>query len=253
MALSDPVRHCRVKLICMVIRLLKKYFLYGILLSHTVLAAQPITDYLLKPSGRYGVSFKDLHWVNSNVCPDPNFSKRNKNDFSSGNKKYCHELMVRIYYPITSKNYNGAPYYRPLIKTEQDILKTKFGVKTKDIETLSGLKSHTIENTPIIKNTKFPVLLFISGLGGVAQLYENMITELVSHGYIIVGINSVFINGDIILPNNRIVSMVDPQSWDIVTQKTIPILEQDIAFIYKQIHKATQDVVFKSMDLKHNG
>lgn len=217
------------------------------------MAGQPLTDYLLMPTGKYGVSFKDLHWVNNTICPDPNFSKRQEKDFSSDNTKHCHELMVRIYYPVSLKDYSGVPYYRPTINTEQNILKTKPGVKSEDIEQLLLLKSHTTENASIVQNAQFPVVLFISGLGGVAQLYENMITELVSQGYIVVGINSVFINGDIILPNNRIVSMIDPQSWDVVAQKTIPILERDIVFVYKKIRDTAQDNVFKSMDLKHIG
>lgn len=47
--------------------------------------------------------------------------------------------------------------------------------------------------------------------------------------------------------------MINPQSWDVVTQKTIPIMEQDIGFVYKKIHDTTQDAVFKSMDLKYIG
>ncbi|KTD78563.1 Predicted dienelactone hydrolase [Legionella steigerwaltii] len=235
------------------IALFKKYFLYSILLSHLAMAGHPLTDYLLKPTGKYGVSFKDLHWVNDAVCPDPNFSEKREKDFTLDNKKHCHELMVRIYYPVRLKDYGGVPYYPPIIYAEQNILKTKPGVKPEDIEKLSLLKSHTTENAPIVKKAQFPVVLFISGLGGVVQLYENLITELVSQGYIVVGINSVFVNGDILLPNNRIVSMVDPQSWDVVTQKTIPILERDIAFVYKRIHDTAQDDVFKSMDLHHIG
>ncbi|MBN9226690.1 MULTISPECIES: hypothetical protein [Legionella] len=118
------------------ITVFKKYFLYSILFSYTVMAGQPLTDYLLKPTGKYGVSFKDLHWVNNTICPDPNFSKRQEKDFSSDNTKHCHELMVRIYYPVSLKDYSGVPYYRPTINTEQNILKTKPGVKSEDIGSL---------------------------------------------------------------------------------------------------------------------
>ena len=161
--------------------------------------------------------------------------------------------MIRIYYPTPSETYRGTPYYQPIINAEQRVLKTKPSVKREDIKKLAQLKSHTVENAPIVKNARFPVVLLISGLGGVAQLYENLITQLVSHGYIVVGINSMFINGDIIFPNNKIVSMADVQSWDVVTKKTIPVLEEDISFVYKKIHDTAQDIVFNSMDLKHIG
>lgn len=237
----------------MVRLILNSIFMGCITFSHITNAAQPIVDYLAKPSGKYGVAFKELHWINDSICPDPNFSKKHQKDFSPGNEKYCHELMIRIYYPTPLKTYRGTPYYQPIINAEQRALKAKPSVKREDIEKLAQLKSHTVENAPIVKKVRFPVVLFISGLGGVSQLYENFITQLVSHGYIVVGINSVFINGDIVLPNNKIVSMVEAQSWDVVTKKIIPVLEQDIAFVYKKIHDTAQDVVFKSMDLKHIG
>lgn len=112
--------------------------------------------------------------------------------------------MIRIYYPTPLKTYRGTPYYQPIINAEQRALKAKPSVKREDIEKLAQLKSHTVENASIVKKVRFPVVLFISGLGGVAQLYENFITQLVSHGYIVVGINSAFINGDIVLPNNKL-------------------------------------------------
>lgn len=228
-------------------------FLYAILFSHVAMASQPITDYLLKPTGQYGVAFKDLHWINKNICPDPNFSKKNKEYFSSNNKKYCHELMVRIYYPTTFKTNANTPYYRPIVDAEQNTLKKISTIKLEDIKQLAQLKSNTTENSPIVKNIQFPVILFISGLGGQTQLYENVITQLVSNGYIVVGINAAFVSGDILLPNNKVVSMAEVKNWDVVAKKTFPILEQDISFVYEKIHEAAQDPVFKSMDLKHIG
>lgn len=219
--------------------------------THAGLAGQPKHDYLLKPTGKYGVAFKDIHWIDGSNCPDPNFSQ-NQNDFSANNKQYCHEIMVRIYYPTPFKTYNGTAYYKPAILAEQNALRAKH-LKYENIEKLSRLKSHTIENAPIIKNVQFPILLFISGLGGQVQLYENLITELVSHGYIVVGINSMFINGDIALPNDKIISTIDVQSWNVATTKIIPILERDVEFVYKKIHDKSQNALFNSMDLKHIG
>jgi hypothetical protein len=238
----------------MTIKILNSAGLFCILFSHIATASQPITDYLLKPTGQYNVAFKEIHWVNNTICPDPNYSKANQKNFSSGNKKYCHELMIRVYYPTTfNPHAGGSPYYRPLVSVEQNILKTIPGMKQEDVEQLGQLKSHTIENAPVVKRKKFPVILFISGLGGQTQLYENTITQLVSHGYIVVGINSVFINGDILLPNNTVASTTEVQKWDVVSKTTLPVLEQDISFVYKKIHEPAQDPVFKSMDLKHIG
>ncbi|HAT2116453.1 TPA: hypothetical protein I8025_000240 [Legionella pneumophila] len=216
-------------------------------------ANQPLTDYLLRPSGKYGVAFKDIHWINNTICPDPYFSKKNQKNFSSENKKYCHELMVRIYYPTSIKKGPETPYYQPIIATEQNTLKSIPTVKMKDIEQLSQIKSYTIENAPIVKKKSFPVVLLISGLGGQSQLYENLITQLVSEGYIVLGINSVFINGDIALPNSKVISPKFVDSWDEVSKTIFPVLESDISFVYKKIHHISATDVFRAMDLNHIG
>ena len=58
---------------------------------------QNMDSYLVKPTGQYNVTFKDYHWINKNICPDPNFNGHNQDDFSPDNKSFCRELMLRIY------------------------------------------------------------------------------------------------------------------------------------------------------------
>lgn len=227
--------------------------IYGLLFSYSSLAKSPFTHYLLKPTGQYAVAFKDLHLVNHNSCPDLNSSKANQDDFSPENKKHCHEIMLRIYYPSNSKAHYDTPYYLPIINTELNTLKTLPAIKSVDLKQIGSLKSNANEEQPIVQDTQFPVVLFISGLGGQIQFYENVITQLVSHGYIVIGINSVFINGDIILPNKKVVSTIGVQNWNVVNEKTIPQLEQDISFVYEKIREPRFNPLFKSMDLKHIG
>lgn len=228
-------------------------FLFSIFFSHSITAHKPIVNYLLKPTGEYGVAFHDLHWINPSLCPDPNSPQASANDFSSDNKKHCHELMIRIYYPTPFKINLGTPYYPPMITAEQNRLKAIPTVKPTELKQLSQIRSHTLENGPIVKNKKFPVVLFISGSGGQVQFYENIITQLVSNGTIVVGINSVFINGDIALPNGKVISTNFANSWDGVSKTIFPVLESDISFVYKSIHNPSSNDVFKAMDLNHIG
>jgi hypothetical protein len=109
----------------MTIKILNSAGLFCILFTHIATASQPITDYLLKPTGQYNVAFKGIHWVNNTICPDPNYSKANQKNFSSGNKKYCHELNKESI-SITHAKYaegngdfnNAAPFiFQVMIKT----------------------------------------------------------------------------------------------------------------------------------------
>ena len=49
-------------------------------------------SYLSKPTGRYGVGFQNFHWINTNICPDPNYNGKNNDDFSQNNKEFCHGI-----------------------------------------------------------------------------------------------------------------------------------------------------------------
>lgn len=82
-------------------------------------------------------------------------------------------------------------------------------------------------------------------------MYENIITQMVSNGYIVIGINSLLISGDAAFPGNRVVSMAEVDNWNVVARKTLPTLEQAIEFVYKKIHDEAQDAVFAPMDLNH--
>lgn len=232
--------------------ILNSILLCCITFSHVIMATQ-VNNFLLRPSGKYGIAFEDLHWINKNLCPDPQFSEKNKNDFSPDNKQYCHELMVRIYYPTVLNSYAASPYYRPTIEANQNSLRSVPGIKSKYIDELALLKSHTIKNAAPVENEKFPVVIFSPGFGVQTQLYENIITELVSHGFIVIGINSLFIDGDIELPDGHVVHTVVPNNNDEAAARVIPVLEQDISFVYNKIHIKSQDILFKSMDLKHIG
>lgn len=226
--------------------------LVSISLNDSVWAYSSVNNFLLQPSGEYSIAYEDLHWINNNICPDPQMSNVNESEFSQANIQHCHELMIRLYYPTAKSNDVGSLYYHPTVEVEQATLSAIDGVKKEHIEQLSQLKSHTTKNAPPVLNEKFPVILFSPGFGVQTQLYENIITELVSHGFIVVGINAVLINGDIELPNSRVINTI-PHIADEVAEKIMPMLEQDIAFVYSNIHAKTQHPVFKAMDVDNIG
>lgn len=212
-------------------------------------------SYLSQPTGQYQVGFRDFHWINQNTCPDFNYNGKNSSDFSIANKKYCHEILARIYYPSASKNRLGSPYYPPYIKSEQESFKKIPSVSQDNIRKLSRLRSFSIENDEIIKGKKFPVLLFSPGLGFSAQMYENIITELVSHGYIVIGIGTPFINL-VELPNNHIIKTVEiksPASRE-QEQKLVDLSSQDFIYVFEKIHSLhNSNLLFSMMDLSHIG
>ena len=67
-------------------------------------------------------------------------------------------------------------------------------------------------------------------------MYENSITNLVSHGYVVVGINNLFINGYTALENGHIVSVTT--DYSIQTKLNMRVyLQKNGEFIYNKIFR----------------
>lgn len=141
------------------------------------------TTYLAKPSGPYGVGFKDYHYINTAICPDPNYIPNvNESNFSPGNQggsgtNFCHEIMARIYYPINSTiTSTTTPYYPPRVLQLQDSLDGAPGITESQIATLPATLWSWSESQMSITNNKLPVILFSPGAETPAQGYEDYIT-----------------------------------------------------------------------------
>ena len=236
---------------------MKKLFLTTIAALSTFVCAtqaqelqQPVQDptYLVKPSGQYSIGYHDLFWVNGTLnsngqyeCPnnqDPYYTGQNKDDFAPDNQTdFCREVVLRIYYP-TQKNNEVGNSYPPLYQFDVDLINTPNFPMTpeKRKELIDGLvlKSYAIENKPIINDKIFPLLFFTPGFSGDVEMYENSITHLVSNGYIVVGINNLFVNGYIALENGHIV----PSTTDYSSTSRLQMrdyMQKNEEFVYNNI------------------
>jgi hypothetical protein len=206
-------------------------------------------NYLSKPTGQYRIGFEDFHWINKDVCPDPIGS--NKYDFSPENKNRCHEVMVRIYYP-TIQSQPRSFYYKPFVEWQkQEFLKQVPAISKEQLDQFSLMRSFSIEKAEIVKGKKFPILFFSPGGGYPAQAYENFITELVSHGYIVVGINTPFVNfaalanGHLIMSGSeKIKNKADMEAL------SVPLQLSDLTYVFKRVRNLSFSNAF---DLHHIG
>ena len=196
-------------------------------------------EYLSRPEGKYSVSFKDFHWINNHRCPDDFYIKgKNETDFSKENQsKFCREIMTRIYYPSAEKlsNQKRVYYYSPMIKAQENFIDNLNipNLSRKEINTLSEIKSFTMENKSYVKNKSFPILLFNPGYGCDFQIYENILTDIVSHGYIVIAINNTFISQAIQFPDGRTVKIASDVDLSI-KQEDDSVLS-DIVFVRNKI------------------
>jgi len=236
-----------------------RYFILSILLSlpqicmAANISSKNIPDFLFKPTGQYNIGVKNFYWINQNLCPDPLFSENNIKDFRPSNKNHCHEIMVKIYYPAIAKDQQRNTYQPAKYQIME--LTEKTSIPKEQIKQFSQIKSFSIQNAKIVTRKKFPVILFSPGLGYPSQMYENIITNLVSHGYIVIGINTPFIslvelsNGHIINP----IEIKSPISRD-DAEKFVKIPVQDIIFALEKIHALqNSNSLFAAMKLNRIG
>lgn len=110
-------------------------------------------------------------------------------------------LMYKVWYPSEEvvSSLKSEPY---LDQAGREGFATKYGLPANALNYLDRVETNVYEGLPIAQGT-FPVLIFSHGYGSNAYGYYSLLTELVSHGYIIINMNhtfeslgSTFPNGD---------------------------------------------------------
>ena len=210
-------------------------------------------NYLEKPTGEYKVGFQDFRVVhgvlNSGIysCQEKDLfyiKGKNESDFGQDNQtSFCRENMVRVYYPTyneAAKPYEN--YYLPTINDLQNMIRTAKvpGITESDLKNLENIKTFSVKNATIV-DKKFPVLIFDPGAGTSVQLYGNLISEIVSQGYIVVGINNTFVDGSLLFPDGRIVHTDNTASISTADNSVF----SDILFVRKILN--TNNNIFSNL------
>jgi len=220
--------------------------------------------YLLKPTGKRGVSAIELTITNPNSCPDtlcavdggdPTCNSHITDFDVTSNPKLCHAMNLRVSYPTNGTVQLGDPYYPPKLRKYHDFLKKIQpnipGLSDEMIEPILKMRSYSTENLPIMPG-KFPVIFLAPGHGEPSQFYENVANELVSQGYIVVGISSTFVN---------LVALPDKPDYQHVVEPLkvsdpgvlFKPQQQDILYILHNLSKFLPRDLYLSMNLTRTG
>jgi len=162
-------------------------FLYVILIDQ----ANANMYHPLKPTGKYGISRVSQTLIDKSRVDPHNVSSKRK-------------LSIDIYYP-TAKNIDLRFYDKRAIQywTQADY----WSSSQKKIlsQELKKIYSYTsIDEQFSSASKKHPTIIFSHGFGAWAGFYSYLIEDLVSHGFMVVGINHTYnsgiseINGEVI-------------------------------------------------------
>jgi hypothetical protein len=209
-------------------------------------------SFLTKPTGQYGVGFKNIHFVDQSRCPDEFYHPDTASDYSPGNKNHCREIMVRVYYPTNQPVSLGNPYYGPEIAMTKDLFNEIAGMIRPgtqiDYSQLDSLRTYSHQNDPVaVTQTPFPVIIFAHGATNPVEDYEDIITNLVSNGYVVVGVNSLFLSGYTALPNGHVIKKSFANTY-----KHLAVQKIDIMYVYQHLADINQSLS-NSMDLQEVG
>ncbi|WP_152395997.1 alpha/beta hydrolase [Paenibacillus guangzhouensis] len=185
-----------------------------------------------KPTGPYNIGTVSYAWKDDRReelhTPEP------------GDKR---ELMVQIWYPVSADaKGKRAPYV-----SHPDIFAEGYGTALhmpKLLFTSIGfVKTHAIEAAALSdQESSYPVLIFSHSLNGTKNQNTFEIEQLVSHGYIVVGIDHTYRSTISVFPDGRVVPFVPQES------NTIDYLDQineewveDAKFVLDQVEKLAKN------------
>lgn len=148
-----------------------------------------------EPTGPYKIGTTNFHLVDKSrleeYTKDPNDHR---------------ELMIQIWYPAKVKNNESTTSYTSHSQELAAGLQASLPLPQFALQHLNKIQTNSYQDAKLVKNEfGWPVLLFSHGMN--LYRYQNtfQVEELVSHGYIVVGIDHTYDAAAVVFPDGRTV------------------------------------------------
>lgn len=203
----------------------------------------PVLHEFPQCTGSYAVGTSSYYWVDES-----------RSELYSSNPSDKRELVVRFWYP-TQKDATQKTYSYVSDQQKITIRKNLKDVYIPDCiwAHLVNIKSTVIPNAACSSDKNpYPVVMFSHGAGSLPDLYITYLAELVSHGYIVVGINHTYISDGTTFPDGR---TIVHKSMAMPLEKIIEIMVADVRFIIDKLEglQKKEEPFFKKLDLTNIG
>jgi predicted dienelactone hydrolase len=152
---------------------------------------------LPEPAGPYGIGRMAFEWLDAQRF-DP---------FPPDRKEF-RRVMVYLWYPTTSDQKTGHGAYLPgakQIDAATGFDRSRFGSIWPLI--LSGaIASHARDNAPpAADHSTWPIVVFSHGNSTTSFSYTTAIEDLVSHGYVVAGVEHPYISAAVAFPSGTVI------------------------------------------------
>ncbi|WP_044640125.1 alpha/beta hydrolase family protein [Risungbinella massiliensis] len=202
-----------------------------LLLSVTLPIVLPVFEFE-KTTGPYLVGTTSYHWIDE---------KRSEDYTENPNDK--RELMVQIWYPTDKPDPTTKTPYIQNVPEITEGLKRALSIPPTIFSHLGLVKTHAYLHANLSDSEKrFPVLIFSHGLTGFRNQNTFQVEELVSHGYIVIGIDHTFDAAATVYPDGRVASIKFANlSGFPKLDEHIQLWTDDVSFVLDQVDKINQN------------
>ncbi len=220
-----------------------------------------------RPGGPYEIGTVTYQWTDVS-----------RHEIVSPDKDMRRELMAQVWYPARKgASSSHAPYIQDADAVSIALARLH---KYPDVafQQLKYVTTNAAESVPIADDQpSYPVLIVLEGLTGYRQMLTFQIEELVSHGYIVVGIDQPGVAATVVFPDGHQIAITKlfPQVNQLVNQSLspatnapqfngqsfkdgiIPYFAQDVSFTLDQLAALNtadpKHILTGKLDLQHTG
>lgn len=179
----------------------------------------PVFD-LPTPTGPYTVGTKDIALELDRpkvITPDESDQRK---------------IMVKAWYPSRSSDGNMDPYAD---RAGREGFARKYGLPSSTFNYLNKVETHVYRNIPVA-DEQFPILIFSHGYHSKANGYYALLSEIVSHGYVVFTVNhtyestgSTFPDGTKAFFDNQYAQDIQVDTWETV-EPAIASFKENLSF-----------------------
>ncbi|MCE5171865.1 DPP IV N-terminal domain-containing protein [Paenibacillus profundus] len=180
-----------------------------------------------EPAGPYKVGTVSYHWVDG--TREETLTER------PGDKR---ELMVQIWYPADEEMCGERQPYFPDPALYAGALNRSLQLPLHLVIQLGAILTNSVLDAPLANGKrKYPVLIYSHGFGALANSSTFLVEQLVSRGYIVLGINHTYNCSITVFPDGRIAKFKDmgSQGTKVMNKLAADVWARDVRFILDRL------------------
>jgi pimeloyl-ACP methyl ester carboxylesterase len=166
------------------------------------------------PSGPYQIGTLTYHWVETS-----------RHELFGTDPHADRELMAQIWYPVQGDTSSAREPYVQDASALSSALGRALHVPGFTFDALRYVTTNAIPSAPVATDaSSYPVLIFLTGINGFRQSNTFQVEDLVSHGYIVVGIDQPYAAATVVFPDgHQILGWTRDQMQPLIQQSLSPV------------------------------